>query len=135
MLEIEYQERGKWKKFEQMYTTCHPYSTDPSFRNFHIRLGVGLTNSSAPLRARISAHTGSELLAYQGYDSDDHEVAMRTGDNVDEALVIRIDNQLGEQGGTFFFPFTTTLVEIILNREPMPLRGESKMVTIKTASD
>jgi pimeloyl-ACP methyl ester carboxylesterase len=133
MLEIEFQERGKWKKFEQMYTMCHPYSTDPSFRNFHIRLGVGLTNSSAPLRARISAHTGSELLAYQGYDSDGNGVAMRGLDNQDDALVIRIDNQLGEQGGTFFFPFTTTLVEIILNREPVPLDGECKIVTVKMA--
>lgn len=136
MIEIEFQEPdGTWQRFEQMYTNCHPYSTDPSLRCFHIRLGKGLSTSNAPLRARISAHTGSELVAYQGYDSNGVGHAMQKGDDPeDRSVIIDIHNNLGRQNGTFFFPFTTTLVEILLNREPFPLEGQSKLVTLQSAT-
>ena len=136
MIEIEFQDTdGGWRAFEQMYTNCHPYSTDSGYRCFHIRLGKGLSTSTVPLRAKISAHTGSALVAYQGYDSGGKGHAMQKSDDpADRAVTIEIHNDLGRQNGSFFFPFTTTMVEIILNREPFPLEGQSSLVGLKTAA-
>ncbi|HXJ42356.1 MAG TPA: hypothetical protein VNH18_23955 [Bryobacteraceae bacterium] len=135
MIEIEWQDTdGTWEKFEQMYTNVHAYSTDPSFRCFHIRLGNGLSASKVPLRARISAHTGTQLVAYQGYGSDGIGRTMQNAnDPADQAVTIDLQNNLGQQNGSFFYPFTTTLVEIILNREPFPLDGQSALVNLRRA--
>jgi hypothetical protein len=58
-------------------------------------------------------------MAYQGYDSDDNQQTMTS-----TAAPVEVDLS-GEEGqgvgASLFHPFTTTLVEIVLNREPSPL--------------
>jgi hypothetical protein len=75
------------------------------------------------LTMKVVAPSGSALITYLGVGSDrrlpDGRVR-RTGvvdASVDMASLLRAG------GFSLFYPFTTTLVEIRLNREPLPLRG------------
>jgi hypothetical protein len=114
---------GNWKEFEQMYTDVHAYTTDPSFRCFHIRLPENICDGRVPLKVRINASTGTELMAYQGYGSDDDgKTLTATAKPVEIAL-----NDMGDSNASLFHPFTTTLVEIVLNREPSPLDKVSRI--------
>ena len=114
-------ENGKWVPFEEMYTDVHAYKTDLSYRCFHIRLVDGI--SRVPLKLQIHASTGTKLMAYQGYGSEyngsDHGQSM-TAES--EPIVLDLD---GTGAESIFQPFTTTMVEIVLNREPLPMNGAS----------
>jgi pimeloyl-ACP methyl ester carboxylesterase len=116
-------ENNNWVDFEEMYTDVHAYAADPSYRCFHIRLPKGICGGQVPLRVRIQASTGTDLMAYQGYGSDDVEKDMGP-----TAKPVEID--LGGLGNdSLFHPFTTTMVEIVLNRLPSPLNEVSKIFT------
>jgi pimeloyl-ACP methyl ester carboxylesterase len=106
---------GNWTPFKEMYTDVHAYGADRSFRCFHIRLPGGVSKQRVPLQIRVTASTGTALMTYQGYGSDDMRKTMTA-----TAGPVAIDvNGIGD--ASLFYPFTTTLVEIILNREPWPL--------------
>jgi hypothetical protein len=108
--------------FDQMYTDVHAYGNDASFRCFHIRLPKGLVDENS-LAVRVHASTGTELVAYQGYGDKAQELTA-TSAPVEIAL------NLGHGEGSLFYPFTTTLVEIVLNREPLPFNAESRLLGI-----
>jgi hypothetical protein len=108
------------QKFNAMYTDVHAYGPDPSFRCFHIHLPKGVSDPALKLRARIHASTGTELMAYQGYNAEKQELTA-------ESAPLELDLNLGEHG-SLFFPFTTTLVEIVLNREPLPLDDVARLL-------
>ncbi|MGC2662106.1 MAG: hypothetical protein WA324_29435 [Bryobacteraceae bacterium] len=115
LIDVLRQAGDQWVEFEQMYTDVHAYGADASFRCFYIRLPKGLSEAKIPLQIRVTASTGTKLMAYQGYGSDDSRKTMTaTGGPV----LIDV-NGLGD--ASLFYPFTTTLVEIIINREPSPL--------------
>ena len=114
---------GTWDKFQELSTDVHAYGPDSSFRCFHVRLPAGLSSGGVKLRARISASTATELLGYQGYGSD----AQQLGSTA-EPVEIDLDD-LGPGNGSMFYPFTTTLIQIVLNREPLPLNGVSSLLT------
>jgi hypothetical protein len=122
LVEVLRKDGADWVKFEEMYTDVHAYKGDPSFRCFHIRLPDGLCGGQVPLRVRIHASTGTELVAYQGYGSDDVRMKM-------EALAEPVEIDLNGFGNndSLFHPFTTTMVEIVLNREPSPLNAVSQI--------
>jgi hypothetical protein len=67
------------------------------------------------LIARIIASSGTELVGYQGF-----------GSNAAAPNFGPFDLDLSDYDGTkpgkpaLFYPFTTTLLEIVLNREPVP---------------
>jgi hypothetical protein len=109
------------KPFKAMSTDVHPYGPDPSFRCFHIHLAKGVSNPALKLRARIHASTGTELMAYQGYNFEEKQLTA-------DSEPIELDLDLGEHG-SLFFPFTTTLIEIILNREPLPFDKEARILS------
>lgn len=122
MLEILRQDQhGNWTPFREMYTDVHAYGSDPSYRCFHIRLPRGICSDPLPLRLRIHASTGTELIAYQGYGTASRQLTA-TSEPVELDL-----HALGNGNGSVFHPFTTTLVEIILNREPLPFDKESRL--------
>jgi hypothetical protein len=121
---------GGWEPFEEMYTSVHAYSTDPSYRCFHIRLPKGITKQGNSLRIRINASTGTELIVYQGYEGEQNGKTLQA-----EAQPVELDvKDLGEDAGTLFYPFTTTLIEIILNREPSPLNAVSRIMRFLPSS-
>jgi hypothetical protein len=114
---------GQWVPFHEMSTDVHPYGPDSSYRCFHVRLPAGLSGGGVKLRARINASTGTELLAYQGYGSEARQLGSTA-----EPVEIDLDD-LGEGNGSMFCPFTTTLIQIVLNREPLPLDKVSRLLT------
>lgn len=116
-------EDGKLVAFPEMYTDVHAYGADQSFRCFHIRLPKGITDPAKPLMLRLHASTGTELMTYQGYGD-----AERTLTAESEPLDLDL-TEFSKGSGTLFFPFTTTLVEILLNREPRPLNQLSNLMT------
>ena len=63
----------------------------------------------------MTASTGTALMAYQGYGSDDNANTMTA---TAQPVVIKV-NGLGN--ATLFTRSLTTLVEFIINREPSPL--------------
>jgi hypothetical protein len=106
--------------FRPMYTDVHAYGPDQSYRCFHIHLPNEILAPNLGLKARIHASTGTELMAYQGYD-EVKRVLTATSAPID------LDLNLGE-GGTLFFPFTTTLIEIVLTREPLPFNDVARIL-------
>lgn len=123
VLEVLKQENGDWKPFEEMYTDVHPYGEDPSFRCFHIRLPKGITTPGTPLKVRINASTGTELMAYRAFGAGMQQLGVGAAQAPLEIPITTIGNN-----GTLFFPFTTTMIEILLNREPLPFTGESRIL-------
>ena len=115
----------KFTRFEEMYEDVHAYGADRSFRCFHIRLSPNLTDPKTPLWIRLHASTGTDLVVYQGYLKSGTAKQLTA-----DSSPIELDlGQFSKLNGTIFFPFTTTLVEIVLNREPWPLDGISKLLT------
>jgi hypothetical protein len=111
-----------WDEFKDMYTDVHAYGPDSSFRCFHVRLPKGISAGKIPLRVRINASTGTDLMAYQGYGSAARQLGA-------QAEPVELDiSDLGDGNGSLFFPFTTTLIEIVLNREPLPFNDVSKIL-------
>jgi hypothetical protein len=107
--------------FKPMYTDVHAYGPDSSYRCFYIHLPKEVSDPALKLRARIHASTGTELMAYQGYNEEKQQLTA-------DSAPIELDLNLGSNG-TLFFPFTTTLIEVILNREPLPLNKEARILT------
>ena len=96
----------------------HPYAADNSFRCFHVRLdGLAEKLQGKRLAVRIIANTGTKLVGYQGYCA---------GKAQDASPEVGIELDLSSYDGsntnnpTLFYPYTTTLIEIILNRVPLP---------------
>ncbi len=101
----------------------HAYSTDPSLRCFHVNLTklkpTELLSGRKELHARIMASAGSGLVGYQGYAEQQSVLG---------SFELNISRLMGDVKVTFFYPFTTTLVEIRINREPLPLTGTNKVL-------
>ncbi len=113
---------GNWGDFKDMSTDVHAYGPDSSFRCFHVRLPQGSSEGKIPLKVRINASTGTDLMAYQGYGSEVKVLGAKA-----EPVELEITD-LGNGNGTLFRPFTTTLIEIVLNREPVPFDKESRIL-------
>ncbi len=113
-------EDGSWRTFQQMYAAVHAFRDDTSYRCFHIHLPPGISTDSPRIRARIHASTGTDLVTYQGYgDVGGTEPKPLASDA--SPIEIEITEIL-------FHPFTTTLIEIVLNREPLPLNQIGKIL-------
>jgi hypothetical protein len=107
--------------FKPIYTDVHAYGLDQSYRCFHIHLPKGITSPDLKLTARIHASTGTDLMTYQGYSPAQQQLTA-------ESQPVELELNLGSKG-SLFFPFTTTLIEIVLNREPRPLDKIGRILT------
>ena len=115
---------GEWQSLTDVHGAfkmhVHAYAADKSLRCFHVNLDSADV-SGAKLGVRLIASSGTELLAYQGYVDDPDVTEGGPWNGV-------IDLSSLNKRVKFFFAFTTTLVEIRLNREPMPLAGFNELV-------
>jgi pimeloyl-ACP methyl ester carboxylesterase len=135
LLEVLHEEDGEDVPFEEMYTDVHAYRADPSYRCFHIRLPKGICDKDAGLKIRVHASTGTALVGYQGYkdlnpDEQPVESAAGQGQQMNptaEPVVLEVKD-LGNGTASLFHPFTTTLIELRLSREPIPLRQVSDVL-------
>jgi hypothetical protein len=97
----------------------HPFAADASFRCFHVQLDqLPAKIAGNRLVARIIASTGTDLVGYQGYGTNSAVGATPDFGPVDLDISAYDGSQSGKPA--LFYPFTTTLIEIVLNREPIP---------------
>jgi hypothetical protein len=106
----------------------HVYGADPSFRCFHVNL-TRLKRARLPnLWLRVIASSGSTLVGYHGFGSEKSlEFADRRDSGAKWDGELDLSDLVGNVEVKFFYPFTTTLVEIRLNREPLPLTGKNEV--------
>jgi hypothetical protein len=104
----------------------HVYRGDPSLRCFHVNYSKLAPDERRRLQVRLIASSGTARVGYAGVGTEkiklDGSVYDRTGKwDAQFELPQKID------GLTFFYPFTTTMVEIRINREPLPLVGVNEV--------
>jgi hypothetical protein len=64
-------------------------------------------------------------MAYQGYGDTEQQLTA-TSEPVELSLA-----GVNKPGSSLFHPFTTTLIEIILNREPLPFDTVSRILQME----
>jgi hypothetical protein len=124
--------KGEGKDLEPFEANVHTYSADSSLRCFHINLDTLDWQHLKNLKIRLIASSGSELVEYFGYGSEHVDLATqekKKGGKWD--AIIDISAMLQQTDIKFFQPFTTTLLELKLNREPQPLNGPTELFTLK----
>ncbi|RKN84361.1 esterase/lipase family protein [Paenibacillus ginsengarvi] len=118
---------GSIEEIQQFDVDVHPYSSDPSLRNFHVDLSVIEPDTLESLSLRLIASSGSPLVAYHGFDDESGDELQVYDVEGTWHAVIDLSGLLTDAQVKFFYPFTTTLVELRLNREPLPLVGPNKV--------
>jgi hypothetical protein len=110
---------------EEFDLEVHPYQGDQSFRCFHVRVPTNASKDGmGELWMRLTASSGTELIAYQGYTAGSTTIT-------EESPVFLDISHLDGGKDSLFWPFTTTVVEIKLNREPLPFQGLTKLMTMR----
>lgn len=118
---------------DEFEADVHSYSADPSFRCFHVNLplavlppGSGAEQQTIhrKLYIRLNASTGTPLLQYQPYDGSGKPIPVdpETGD-----VLLDITTLAGDSD-RLFFPYTTTLIELQMSRETLPLDAVSRLL-------
>ena len=123
-----------WQPLKDVHSAfemdVHPYGADKSLRCFHVNLETVKVAPGDRLGVRLIASSGSQLVGYHGY-SDDTVRVDAAGENLGEWSGVIDLSTLPDI--KLFYPFTTTLVEIRLNREPLPLLGDNKLLWFPNA--
>ena len=123
-IELGALEDDRFAPLQDFSLDVHPFAADPSYRCFHVDLDRLEPEEQSTLQLRLIAQSGTELVAYYGHDSETFTAA-----GEEEAPPGKWDAKvdltpwLHDTDVKFFHPFTTTLVEVRLNREPMPPVG------------
>ncbi|MDQ6769674.1 MAG: hypothetical protein M3Z54_06775 [Gemmatimonadota bacterium] len=103
----------------------HTYKGDSSLRCFHVRLADLDYRKLPNLWVRVIASSGSQLVGYHGFGSEKTLGSNAKDGKWDASL--NLSSLADDTGIKFFYPFTTTLIEIRLNREPLPLTGKNEV--------
>lgn len=95
------------------------YSRDKSYRWFHVNLDKLQKKLKKRLWMQIIASTGSGLVGYVGSgDGVEGTLSERSGTWMGN---VEITHLLAEKKVRLFYPWTTTLIELRLDRQPTPL--------------
>jgi hypothetical protein len=111
------------------------YSSDSSYRCFYIHLRdemLKLKESGKKMWVELIASSGSNFIEYEAYtgsEDDPQRLAIASHDATQNQPVKMDITELTEGGASLFYPYTTTLLEIFVEREPMPLGGVSALFT------
>jgi hypothetical protein len=122
-------EDGTFMEIEHFNLEFHEYREDTSYRCFHVDLDEIQLERLPNLWLRLIASSGSKHVGYHGFGSErmTAEGVPQAGDGKWDAVIDLSSNLAsaaasnGGKAPDFFTPFTTTLVEMKMNREPMPL--------------
>jgi hypothetical protein len=121
-------ERGKNpeqdENWDPIKIDVHSYSTDNSYRCFHINL-EDISGDLDRLKLEFMASSGTKLLDYFDYVPDTVTIIEKTKGQ--PTFTMDLSNLLNDKDFKFFYPFTTTLIEIIINREPLPFRDKNEI--------
>lgn len=112
---------GGLEELQYFDVDVHPYSGDTSLRNFHVNLNELQPDKLVSLSLRVIASSGSSIVAYHGLVDEKYDTEGTWNGALD------LSGLLHNVEVKFFYPFTTTLVELRLNREPLPLSGPNKV--------
>ena len=99
----------------------HAYSSDKSLRSFHFNLNELGLDKLIRLRIEVIASSGTDLVKYRGHlpsperEEDKNE---KQGASSEWTAVFDMDQLITNAEVKLFTPFTTTLIELQLNREP-----------------
>lgn len=109
-------------RVQEFTTDPHAYSSDPSYRCFHVDVKDLRGINPAELSFQITASSGSQLVGYRAVAASDSAapdelVATMSLDNFVQYQKL---NNPNEDPIQLFFPFTTTLIELRLMREARP---------------
>jgi len=112
------------------------YSGDSSYRCFYVRLSEDMVNVGADVYSKkvwieLIASSGTSYLEYEAYNNLKSEDAVtgatRLTTQTGATNAVKLDvTGLGSQA-KLFYPYTTTLIEIVLEREPTPLLSVSSL--------
>ncbi|MDO8501565.1 MAG: hypothetical protein Q7S20_06955 [Gemmatimonadaceae bacterium] len=119
--------KGRASEVRPFDVDVHTYRGDSSLRCFHVNLSKVNPDRLENLWIRVMASSGSQLVGYQGYGSDASDGPADASDDGKWDAELDISSLVDDKGTKFFFPFTTTLVELRLNREPLPLSGRNQV--------
>ena len=118
---------GADKSIQPFNLDVHTYKGDSSLRCFHVRL-ADLDYKKLPnLWVRVIASSGSQLVGYLGFGSDKAPDVPALDREAKWDGTLDISSLPSDTGIKFFYPFTTTLIELRLNREPLPLTGKNEI--------
>ena len=131
-IEIGAEEDGEFRPLKDFALDVHPFTDDPSYRCFHVNLTELAPAERTSLKLRLIAESGTKLVAYYGADTETFKPEHAGGGKWDAQL--DLTPGLRGAGVDFFYPFTTTLIELQLNREPMPAVGENELLKFLAAS-
>lgn len=112
---------------QQFDVDVHTYKGDPSLRCFHVRLADLDYRKLTNLWLRVIASSGSQLVGYHGFGSEKFPGAPARGLDGKWDAALDLSSLADDTGIKFFYPFTTTLIELKLNREPLPLTGKNEV--------
>ena len=117
------------KNLRAFATDVHVFRGDPSLRCFHVNLSRVRAADLESLLLRVIASSGSQLVGYTGFGSD--RIGETSSGTTREGKwdgSLDLSGLLGDAAVSFFYPFTTTLLELRINREPLPLEGRNEVL-------
>jgi len=103
------------------------FSVDTSYRCFYIRISPEMLNLNADgkppkkMWIELIASSGSTLIHYEAYNGDDPNAPQSLTIDKPGVPPVKFDITALAQGATLLYPYTTTLIEVFVEREPMPL--------------
>ena len=113
--------RGNERTLGAFSDDVHTNGDDASLRCFHVDLEKMKSEKISSLGLRILASSGTELVVYRGIGATEGD-----WDGVLDLSALGSGAEV-----TFFYPFTTTFIEIVMNREPMPPTGETPLFNVR----
>jgi hypothetical protein len=111
------------------------YTSDNSYRCFYIHLTeemLTLKDDGKKMWVELIASSGSKLIEYEAYtdnENDPQRLAIASDDPANNQPVKMDITPLAGGDASLFYPYTTTLLEIFVEREPMPLGDVSELFT------
>jgi hypothetical protein len=103
----------------------HAYGADNSYRCFHINLDKLTGANERELKMEFTASSGSTLLGYYKKPEKDEQIPQLG----EPTFTMDLTPLFRDVDISFFHPFTTTLIEIILNREPLPFMQNNQITS------
>lgn len=99
----------------------HAYARDKSLRCFQANVAEAMTKAN--LFLRVSASSGTKLVGYRGHGT---HAPGEFSDGITNVVIDMTGRLQPGDAKAFFEPFTTTFVEIILDREPHPFEDDAR---------
>jgi hypothetical protein len=112
------------------------YSDDTSYRCFYVRLSddmvnIGTAGHPAKVWMELIASSGTAYLEYEAYNNlkpgEANAIPTRLTPQLGATNAVKLDLTDVGNAAKLFYPYTTTLIEIVLEREPTPLADVSSL--------